>query len=267
MQTILELCCPTDAHHHNSNSVFWRPSWVWFNGSGNLLFFLFNYFCTFYIFYWFIFHCILFVLFVSNRYFIFTRRILCLVRWRMQCSVLWTISPSSLVSMLLSKGIITHRRKRIEQKRKRERRRIKSSRHFCRLEVFLDSAPQESDQSLLKTKVSEDIDFDDVTLHTPNYKRTLWKNMSFVLPKEEALLVVGRSGCGKSSMFRAIARYTLPLSPLSPLSPSVLSSLYFYSFLLIDCGTVVQEPSLHQRRMTSSSSPSTPTLPWAPWGI
>eukprot|EP00026_Physarum_polycephalum_P005872 Phypoly_transcript_05911.p1 GENE.Phypoly_transcript_05911~~Phypoly_transcript_05911.p1 ORF type:complete len:586 (+),score=83.37 Phypoly_transcript_05911:61-1818(+) len=75
-----------------------------------------------------------------------------------------------------------------------------------RLEVFLDHAPQEEDQPTIKTKVSEEIDFDDVTLHTPNYKRTLWKNMSFVLPKDEALLVVGKSGCGKSSLFRALAR-------------------------------------------------------------
>jgi putative ATP-binding cassette transporter len=78
---------------------------------------------------------------------------------------------------------------------------------ICRLEVFLDHAPQDPDQPTIKTKVSDEIDFDDVTLQTPNYKRTLFKNMSFVLPKDQALLVVGKSGCGKSSLFRAIARY------------------------------------------------------------
>lgn len=80
-----------------------------------------------------------------------------------------------------------------------------------RLEVFLDSPKANDDQPTIITKISEDIDFDDVTLHTPNYKRLLWENVSFVLPKGESMLVVGHSGCGKSSLFRALARYYFEL--------------------------------------------------------
>ncbi len=75
-----------------------------------------------------------------------------------------------------------------------------------RLEVFLGDRPKD-ERSRITTKVSDEIQFDEVTLYTPNYQRMLWQNVDFVLPKGESLLVVGKSGCGKSSLFRAIARY------------------------------------------------------------
>ena len=45
----------------------------------------------------------------------------------------------------------------------------------------------------------------DLTLQTPNYRRTLIENLSLTLGKGESLLVMGPSGCGKSSLMRAIA--------------------------------------------------------------
>lgn len=44
-----------------------------------------------------------------------------------------------------------------------------------------------------------------VTLETPNYERILIKDLSFKLPLGEAVLVVGPSGVGKSSLMRAVA--------------------------------------------------------------
>ena len=44
-----------------------------------------------------------------------------------------------------------------------------------------------------------------LTLQTPNYQRTLIKNLSLTLPLGEGLLIMGASGCGKSSLLRAIA--------------------------------------------------------------
>ena len=44
-----------------------------------------------------------------------------------------------------------------------------------------------------------------LTLQTPNYSRTLVENLSLELPLGQGLLVMGTSGCGKSSLLRAIA--------------------------------------------------------------
>jgi vitamin B12/bleomycin/antimicrobial peptide transport system ATP-binding/permease protein len=45
----------------------------------------------------------------------------------------------------------------------------------------------------------------DLTLLTPNSEQTLFRNLSFELEPPHSLLVVGTSGCGKSSLLRAIA--------------------------------------------------------------
>ena len=44
-----------------------------------------------------------------------------------------------------------------------------------------------------------------LTLQTPNYQRTLFQNLSVELQPGKGLLVMGASGCGKSSLLRAIA--------------------------------------------------------------
>ncbi len=46
---------------------------------------------------------------------------------------------------------------------------------------------------------------DGLTLNTPNAEQTLFENLSFELTSPQSLLVVGSSGCGKSSLLRAIA--------------------------------------------------------------
>jgi vitamin B12/bleomycin/antimicrobial peptide transport system ATP-binding/permease protein len=45
----------------------------------------------------------------------------------------------------------------------------------------------------------------DLTLLTPNSEQTLFNDLSFELDSSQSLLVVGTSGCGKSSLLRAIA--------------------------------------------------------------
>jgi putative ATP-binding cassette transporter len=44
-----------------------------------------------------------------------------------------------------------------------------------------------------------------LSLQTPNYQRTLVEDLSVELAAGQGLLVMGSSGCGKSSLLRAIA--------------------------------------------------------------
>ncbi|NER36725.1 MAG: ABC transporter ATP-binding protein/permease [Oscillatoria sp. SIO1A7] len=49
------------------------------------------------------------------------------------------------------------------------------------------------------------LSLENLTLQTPNYQRTLVKDLSVGVQPREGLLIVGVSGCGKSSILRAIA--------------------------------------------------------------
>jgi len=47
--------------------------------------------------------------------------------------------------------------------------------------------------------------FANLTVQTPNYQKTLFANLSVTLPPGQGLLVMGDSGCGKSSLLRTLA--------------------------------------------------------------
>jgi putative ATP-binding cassette transporter len=59
--------------------------------------------------------------------------------------------------------------------------------------------------SKIGTREGGNLSFDNVTLQTPNYERTLVKALSFSVPPGASLMIVGPSGCGKSSLLRAMA--------------------------------------------------------------
>lgn len=55
------------------------------------------------------------------------------------------------------------------------------------------------------TRTGEHLGLADVTLHTPNYERTLVKSLTVSVPPGDGLMIVGASGLGKSSLLRVIA--------------------------------------------------------------
>jgi vitamin B12/bleomycin/antimicrobial peptide transport system ATP-binding/permease protein len=53
--------------------------------------------------------------------------------------------------------------------------------------------------------VSDRLNFDNVTLHTPNYERTLIRELTASIECGQSLMIVGGSGLGKSSLLRMMA--------------------------------------------------------------
>jgi putative ATP-binding cassette transporter len=68
----------------------------------------------------------------------------------------------------------------------------------------------EEDDSLVERPTIETLqdsrlEIHNLTLKTPNYQKTLCRRLSLEVPSGQGLLIVGESGCGKSSLLRAIA--------------------------------------------------------------
>jgi len=66
------------------------------------------------------------------------------------------------------------------------------------------SRPDPERQKIV-TREGEHLSFDEITLQTPNYERTLVKELTVSVPPGKGLMIVGASGLGKSSLLRMMA--------------------------------------------------------------
>ncbi len=69
----------------------------------------------------------------------------------------------------------------------------------------LPKARKDPARGKIVTKESEQLSFNEVTMQTPNYERTLVKALTVAVPPGEGLMIVGSSGLGKSSVLRVMA--------------------------------------------------------------
>ncbi|ACB52413.1 ATP-binding protein of ABC transporter [Crocosphaera subtropica ATCC 51142] len=71
---------------------------------------------------------------------------------------------------------------------------------------FFKKSPDTSvnENSTIKTLESSDLSIEKLTLNTPDYQKTLIKNLSLSLQSVQSLLIMGDSGVGKSSLLRAL---------------------------------------------------------------
>lgn len=92
----------------------------------------------------------------------------------------------------------------LEPPKTEKTRRLKLLR-FKREVIPLEVTEPKPVASRIATQVSEHLAFDNVTLQTPNYERTLVKGLTVSVPAGQSLMIVGSSGLGKSSLLRAMA--------------------------------------------------------------
>ncbi len=69
----------------------------------------------------------------------------------------------------------------------------------------IDATAEDDNHPQIQTQLGEHLALDALTLYTPHFERVLIKELTLTLKSGDGLLITGDSGCGKSSLLRAIA--------------------------------------------------------------
>jgi putative ATP-binding cassette transporter len=68
-----------------------------------------------------------------------------------------------------------------------------------------DIEDSRAEQAIEVSEMATGIHLDDLTIETPDRKKTLTRGLNFTLPPGKSVLIMGESGAGKSSLLRTIA--------------------------------------------------------------
>lgn len=71
-------------------------------------------------------------------------------------------------------------------------------------EYFRHPRKPNADRDQIRITKDNYLGFRNLTLYTPNYEKVLFENFSLELQPKQSLLIMGDSGCGKSSLLRAL---------------------------------------------------------------
>ncbi len=78
-----------------------------------------------------------------------------------------------------------------------------------RLYVFYDYLQQPRENiangKTIDVVIDDRLAVENLTVHTPNTQKILYQNLSLAVPSGQGLLIMGESGCGKSSLLRTFA--------------------------------------------------------------
>lgn len=96
------------------------------------------------------------------------------------------------------------------------------------------ASPVPEGRGSIHIQPAEELAFDKVTLETPNYDRTLIRELTASVPRGQSLMIVGGSGLGKSSLLRMMAGlWTSGAGTLERPDPNHLLFLPQHAYMII----------------------------------
>lgn len=127
------------------------------------------------------------------------------------------------------------------------------------VQPIFDAEPEVAENKMVLTKVSGSIEFNNVSFKYTDDGPNIVDDMSFKVRQGEYLAIVGKTGCGKSTLIRLLLGFEKPNSGAIYVDGKDLNSIDLKSFRR-KIGVVMQEGKLFQGDIFSNIAISAPQL-------